>query len=56
MVRERSKKITASGQILMDHVRELRTRILICVAVLVVGGVIGYAFLMVTDEYPSFSL
>lgn len=43
-MKKRSQKLTAGGQILIDHVRELRTRILICAAVLVVGGVIGYAF------------
>ncbi len=44
MVKKRSQKLTAGGQILMDHVRELRTRILVCAVVLVVGGVIGYMF------------
>jgi sec-independent protein translocase protein TatC len=28
----------------MDHIRELRTRIIVCAVVLVVGGVIGYLF------------
>ena len=43
-MKEQSQKITAGGQILMDHVRELRTRILICAVVLVVGGIVGYIF------------
>lgn len=28
----------------MDHIRELRTRLFICAAVLIVGGIIGYLF------------
>lgn len=28
----------------MDHIRELRTRIIVCAVVLVVGGVVGYIF------------
>ena len=28
----------------MDHIRELRTRLFVCVAVLIVGGVVGYLF------------
>jgi sec-independent protein translocase protein TatC len=28
----------------MDHIRELRTRLFVCAAVLIVGGVIGYLF------------
>jgi sec-independent protein translocase protein TatC len=28
----------------MDHIRELRTRIIVCAVVLIVGGVVGYLF------------
>lgn len=41
---KRSKKLTAGEQILMDHVRELRTRIAVCAVILVIGGVVGYLF------------
>jgi len=43
-VKKRSNKLTAGEQVLMDHVRELRMRILVCAVVLVVGGVVGYVF------------
>jgi len=43
-VKKRSKDLTAGEQILMDHVRELRARVLVCAVILVVGGVIGYLF------------
>jgi Sec-independent protein secretion pathway component TatC len=41
---KRSATVQADGQVLMDHIRELRTRLFICAAVLIVGGVIGYIF------------
>lgn len=43
-MKKRSKKLTAGEQVLMDHVRELRMRILVCAVVLVIGGVVGYIF------------
>ena len=43
-MKKRSKKLAAGEQVLMDHVRELRMRILVCAVVLLIGGVIGYIF------------
>ena len=43
-MKKRSKQLTAGEQILMDHVRELRTRIMVCAVILVIGGVVGYIF------------
>jgi len=43
-VKKRSAKVPADELVLIDHIRELRTRLIVCVAVLVVGGIIGYIF------------
>lgn len=43
-MKKRSVTVKADEQVLMDHVRELRTRLLVCVAVFVVGGIVGYLF------------
>lgn len=43
-MKKRSTQAQTDGQVLMDHIRELRKRIIICAAVLVIGGVIGYIF------------
>ncbi|HEY8886056.1 MAG TPA: twin-arginine translocase subunit TatC [Candidatus Microsaccharimonas sp.] len=43
-MKKRSTKVQTDGQVLMDHIRELRTRIIVCAVVLIVGGVVGYLF------------
>jgi sec-independent protein translocase protein TatC len=43
-VKKRSIEATTDGQVLMDHIRELRTRIIVCAVVLIVGGIVGYIF------------
>jgi len=43
-VKKRSTTVATDGQVLMDHIRELRTRIFVCAVVLIVGGIIGYIF------------
>jgi len=43
-VKKRSALATTDGQVLMDHIRELRTRLIVCAVVLVIGGIIGYYF------------
>jgi sec-independent protein translocase protein TatC len=43
-VKKRSAKVQTDGQVLMDHIRELRTRLIVCAVVLLVGGVVGYFF------------
>lgn len=43
-MKKRSTGVETDGQVLMDHIRELRTRIIVCAVVLIVGGVIGYIF------------
>lgn len=43
-MKKRSNTLTTGEQILMDHVRELRTRIVVCAVILVIGGVVGYIF------------
>jgi sec-independent protein translocase protein TatC len=43
-VKKRAATVPADELVLMDHIRELRTRIIICAAVLLVGGVVGYIF------------
>ncbi len=42
-MKKRSKK-PVEELVLMDHIRELRTRIIVCAAVLLVGGIVGYIF------------
>jgi len=43
-VKKRSTTVHTDGEVLMDHIRELRTRIIVCAVVLVIGGVVGYVF------------
>jgi sec-independent protein translocase protein TatC len=43
-VKKRSTTLQTDGQVLIDHIRELRTRLFVCAAVLIVGGIIGYLF------------
>lgn len=43
-MKKRSAEVQTEGQVLMDHVRELRTRIIVCAVVLIAGGVVGYLF------------
>lgn len=43
-MKKRSAQVKTDGQVLMDHVRELRTRIIVCAVVLIVGGIVGYIF------------
>lgn len=43
-MKKRSAKVQTDGQVLMDHIRELRTRVIVCAIVLVIGGIIGYVF------------
>ena len=43
-MKKRSATVRTDGQVLVDHIRELRTRIIVCAAVLIVGGIIGYIF------------
>jgi len=43
-VKKRSAIALTDGQVLMDHIRELRTRLVVCAIVLVIGGVVGYLF------------
>ncbi len=43
-VKKRSTKVETDGQVLMDHIRELRMRLIVCAVVLLVGGVVGYFF------------
>lgn len=43
-MKKRSATVLTDGQVLMDHIRELRTRIVVCAAVLVLGGIVGYFF------------
>jgi sec-independent protein translocase protein TatC len=43
-VQKRSTKVPPDGQVLMDHIRELRTRVIVCALVFVVGGALGYMF------------
>jgi sec-independent protein translocase protein TatC len=41
----RGKKKTANaGQVMLDHVRELRLRLFICLLVLIAGSIVGYIF------------
>jgi len=39
-----TKQVATDGQVLMDHIRELRTRLIVCAIVLIVGGIVGYFF------------
>ena len=43
-MKKRSAKVTTDGQVLMDHIHELRTRLVVCAIVLVIGGIVGYFF------------
>jgi len=43
-VKKRSVPSETDGQILLDHIRELRMRIIVCAVVLIAGGVVGYLF------------
>ena len=43
-MKKRSAKAQTDGQVLIDHIRELRTRLVVCAVVLVVGGIVGYMF------------
>jgi len=43
-VKKRSAKVKTDGEVLMDHIRELRTRLIVCAVVLIVGGIVGYFF------------
>lgn len=43
-MKKRSTKGKTDGQVLIDHIRELRTRLFVCAAVLIIGGVIGYIY------------
>jgi sec-independent protein translocase protein TatC len=44
-VKKRSTHVEKTdGQVLMDHIRELRTRIVVCAVVLILGGALGYIF------------
>ncbi len=41
---KKAKQATGQGQVVADHIKELRIRLLACVIVVVLGGVIGYLF------------
>jgi sec-independent protein translocase protein TatC len=43
-VKKRSTTLQTDGQVLIDHIRELRTRLFVGAAVLIVGGIFGYLF------------
>lgn len=43
-MKTRQARTTSDQLVMLDHVKELRWRLLICVIVLVIGGVVGYFF------------
>lgn len=43
-MKKRSASVKTGEQVLIDHIRELRTRLVVCAIVLVIGGVVGYIF------------
>ena len=41
---KRKKDRAVQSQVMADHLKELRIRLLVCVAIMVAGGVVGYLF------------